>query len=295
MRASIWGVLLAVAFGGCGGNADPPSGKQAEHRPAPDADLPLPPLPPAAPAARPRNYKVVHVLVALCDNKHQGIVPVPAALGNGRDPKNNLYWGAMYGVKTFFKRSTHWTAITSFTKPKRRVILDRCVFKSAGAGPTVYVVADAYDGAHMKAALQDFFGAAGGKYGPEVRLQHDRVLEAGWRADMVCFVGHNGLMDMRTPDVATVADTATPECAVVLACKSHQYFVAPLRAAKCPPLLTTTGLMAPEAYTLDAVIRSWAGGDAPATVRKRAAQAYAAYQRISVRAAERLFAVGRLK
>ena len=43
---------------------------------------------------------VVHVTVALCDNEHQGIVPVPRAIGNGKDPRNNLYWGADYGVKT---------------------------------------------------------------------------------------------------------------------------------------------------------------------------------------------------
>ena len=43
---------------------------------------------------------VVHVVVALCDNEHQGIVPVPATLGNGQDPRNNLYWGALYGVRT---------------------------------------------------------------------------------------------------------------------------------------------------------------------------------------------------
>jgi len=47
----------------------------------------------------------VHVFVALADNKNQGIVPVPARLGNGQDPANNLYWGAAFGVKTFFKRA----------------------------------------------------------------------------------------------------------------------------------------------------------------------------------------------
>jgi len=41
---------------------------------------------------------VAHVVVALCDNVHQGIVPVPRALGNGQDPSSNLYWGARYGV-----------------------------------------------------------------------------------------------------------------------------------------------------------------------------------------------------
>jgi hypothetical protein len=35
---------------------------------------------------------VIHVTVALCDNQHQGIVPVPALIGNGRDSRNNLYF-----------------------------------------------------------------------------------------------------------------------------------------------------------------------------------------------------------
>jgi hypothetical protein len=35
--------------------------------------------------------RLIHVFVALADNVHQGIVPVPAALGNGDDPARNLY------------------------------------------------------------------------------------------------------------------------------------------------------------------------------------------------------------
>ena len=42
-------------------------------------------------------------MVALADNDHQGIVPVPRQLGDGDDPANNLYWGARYGVKTYFR------------------------------------------------------------------------------------------------------------------------------------------------------------------------------------------------
>src|SRR3712207_6590162 len=48
--------------------------------------------------------KVIHVLVALCDNENQGIVPVPAFLGNGEDAPRNLYWGAAFGIKTFFSK-----------------------------------------------------------------------------------------------------------------------------------------------------------------------------------------------
>lgn len=43
--------------------------------------------------------RIVHVFVALADNKNQGIVPVAAKLGNGEDAEYNLYWGAAYGVK----------------------------------------------------------------------------------------------------------------------------------------------------------------------------------------------------
>lgn len=45
------------------------------------------------------GYRKVHVFVALADNR-QGIAPVPARIGNGQDPANNLYWGARYGIKT---------------------------------------------------------------------------------------------------------------------------------------------------------------------------------------------------
>ncbi|MGA2413270.1 MAG: hypothetical protein ABSF59_02415 [Candidatus Sulfotelmatobacter sp.] len=59
--------------------------------------------------AAPRS---VHVFVALADNQHQGIVPVPAHLGNRDDPGPNLYWGSAYGVKTFFARSADWLLLT---------------------------------------------------------------------------------------------------------------------------------------------------------------------------------------
>ncbi|RZL42005.1 MAG: hypothetical protein EOP00_23985, partial [Pedobacter sp.] len=54
------------------------------------------------------NTKTIHVFVALCDNKYQGIVPVPKAIGNGQDPANNLYWGCAYGIKGYFKKSKEW-------------------------------------------------------------------------------------------------------------------------------------------------------------------------------------------
>jgi len=248
----------------------------------------------------PRPYKVVHVFVALCDNKYQGIVPVPAKLGNGQDPHNNLYWGAMYGVKTFFKNSPHWTPrelpekrTPAADEMDDRATLDECVFKSVGLTPPVYVVARAWNGRYIKNCIGRFLHAAAGQMNADVLVNDSGNalrIDAGGASDMVCFIGHNGFMDGQIFGFPEGAMQPNPECAVVLACKSHESFASHLKLLKCPPLITTTGLMAPEAYTLDAIIRSWAKGQPPARVRKAAAAAYAKYQRISQTAAERLFA-----
>jgi hypothetical protein len=115
-------------------------------------------------------------------------------------------------------------------------------------------------------------------------------IDAGGAADLVCFVGHNGLMDAPLTSYPSRQGDGGPDQAVVLACKSQAHFVQRLRQAGCEALITTTGLMAPEAYTLDAVIRSWAAGDDPAATRRKAGDAYAEYQKISRRAALNLFA-----
>jgi len=254
-----------------------------------------PPAPSGTPEVPVRLFRVVHVFVALCDNKHQGIVPVPTELGNGQDPKNNLYWGALYGVDTFFKRSRHWKHVDVAEAPKAPGVIVRSAFQSTGRGKTVYVVMSGYDGRRMKAALADFLNASAGLFPGEMTLavQGKRVkVPVGGHADMVCFVGHNGLMDTTPAKFPQRSGGNTPRCAVVLACRSQKYFAEPLRQATCRPLLMTTGLMAPEAYTLEAVLRSWAAGDDAAATREKAAAAYAKYQKCSLRAARRIFVTG---
>jgi len=143
--------------------------------------------------------RIVHVLVALCDNEHQGIVPVPARLGNGEDLQGNLYWGAAYGVKAFFAKSVDWKLVEQTHNPSPAV-LERCIFKNKNTA--VYLVADAYRGAEIKKALADFFDyAAGGgvtTIGATDASKHPSI-NAGGAADLVVFVGHNGLMDFNLP------------------------------------------------------------------------------------------------
>jgi hypothetical protein len=101
--------------------------------------------------------RTIHVIVALCDNQYQGIVPVPKYLGDGDNPATNLYWGAAYGVKTFFKRSEKWKLLSENLKPTS-AILERCVFQYDG----VVLVADAYRGREIKTAIANFFSYAAG-------------------------------------------------------------------------------------------------------------------------------------
>lgn len=231
--------------------------------------------------------RVVHVLVALCDNENQGIVPVPAFLGNGEDAGRNLYWGAAFGVRTFFGRSANWTRLAEIKNPSENV-LERLVFRHRTQN--VYLVADAYRGSKMKATINDFFAAAAGTKLENVAAG-DKNLQIFGSADLVAFIGHNGLMDFSLENEIVKKDAAERD-AVILACASRQYFAAHLRRTSARPLLWTSNLMAPEAYILHDALEGWANNETPAEVQTRAARAYAKYQKISLRSAQKLLVTG---
>jgi hypothetical protein len=79
---------------------------------------------------------------------------------------------------------------------------------------------------------------------------------------------------------------------VILACASKPYFGPYMRDTQSEPLLWTTGLMAPEAYTLEAALEGWTLSESAESIRQRAASAYDKYQKCGLRAARRLFAGG---
>ncbi|HKX83170.1 MAG TPA: hypothetical protein VJL58_03030 [Pyrinomonadaceae bacterium] len=244
--------------------------------------------PAEAPVERIQNPgKVIHVLVALCDNENQGIVPVPAHLGDGEDPQKNLYWGAAYGVKTYFSKSKNWEKIGEIAGPKSDV-LERIVFKHKTEN--VYLVADAYRGSRMKETVDDFFSAASGKKFENVETA-GATLQILGSANLIAFVGHNGLMDFGIESPAGTRGQEKQD-AIILACASRNYFSKHLRKTGASPLLWTTNLMAPEAYILHDALDGWIAGDSPDGVRDRAARAYAKYQRISQRSAENLLVTG---
>lgn len=238
------------------------------------------------------SHRVVHVFVALADNDHQGIIPVPAALGNGRDPQRNLYWGAAFGVKTFFKATKAWELI-SCSRPLQGAVLERCIFQHREQD--VVLLADAYEGSNIKAAVTDFLFSAAGLFAEDMSAQTvlppESQITINGHADLVVYVGHEAFMDFQIPSISGTKG-AKIRRTIVLACASKLYFASYIHKTGAEPLLWTTGLMAPEAYTLEAALDGWIADESGEAIRQRAARAYDKYQKCGISAAQRLFASG---
>ncbi len=231
--------------------------------------------------------KTVHVFVALCDNVNQGIVPVPKTLGNGQNPRTNLYWGALYGVKTHFKKSKDWTFIKSIPSENLQ-ILERVLFKHTTTN--TYLLADAYDGKYIKQTTIDFLKASSGDFSASIKID-DKSLDFGGKADLVSYIGHDGLMEFQL-DITITKDTSSTKDAIILACYSKEYFTPYFEKTGATPLVWTTGLMAPEAYTLKWALDGWIQEKSDAEIRELAAQAYHHYQKCGMRGARNLLVTG---
>ena len=222
--------------------------------------------------------KTVRIIACLADNRNQGIVPISAQLGNGQDPKNNLYWGALYGVKSYFSRHADWEKIASEVERGPHQ-LDYVEFQLKDTTTPVSIKAEAWDGAHMDKAISRFYGLLSDRSSAE---------------DLIVFVGHNGLMDIFIVKPVVTAATKSYNLerdrkAIILACNSSQYFETTLHDIGVEPYVLTKGLMAPEAYSLEAAIKSWARGGSAHDARLAAAKSYARFQKIPEKNARWLF------
>ena len=231
------------------------------------------------------QVRTIHVFVALCDNEHQGIVPVPKSLGNGKDPNNNLYWGAAFGVQSYFKnKTTDWKLLSSL-KPNNPVILERLLFKQESKD--IYMLADAYDGEKIKTCVENFLKASNGQNPIQVTYNSLKLKFSG-NANLIAYLGHNGLMDFKV-NIKYDTTENNKKDVIILACYSKSYFSPEIRKTKANPILWTTNLMAPEAYTLKSAIDGWILNESGAKIVERAAQTYNKYQKCGIKGARNLF------
>lgn len=228
------------------------------------------------------DAKTIHVFVALCDNKYQGIIPVPAAIGNGQNPNTNLYWGCGYGIRTFFKKSREWKLLATLKVDS--VILERLIFKHAAKN--YYLIADAYNGQYIKQSTKDFLNSSCGNQ-KDTLLFDGKIIGIGGNASLLAYIGHDGLMDFQLSDTFLNTDNKKRDV-IILACYSKHFFSPHLKVANVNPLLWTTHLMCPEAYTLHDALTGYVNGETNESIRERAAAAYSQYQKCSLKAAKGL-------
>lgn len=227
------------------------------------------------------NTKTIHVLVALCDNIYQGIVPTSFSLGNGQNPKTNLYWGAMYGFKSYLDKQKDWELIK--TEKVDEVILERAIYKHKIKD--IYIVADAYNGKNMKNILRDYFDYIAGLHVKKIDLQN-KTINIGAEAKLVIFVGHNGLMDYALDEVYSgktfpaLKDENNSKQTAVLGCQSQKYFSNPLKSLHVKNAILTTGNMAPEGYVVYEVINGFVNNLSNEERRKNLGTTYSKYQKL---------------
>jgi hypothetical protein len=139
--------------------------------------------------------------------------------------------------------------------------------------------------------VSDFFAFSAGRLRDDVKVDEAGSIQAGGGADLMAFVGHDGLMDFKLEKYEYSSDEKHRD-AVMISCASKSYFADALRWTGAKPLLWTTGLMAPEAYVIEAVLAGWARNETGEQIRDRAAQSYVKYQHTTPKAAKYLFATG---
>jgi hypothetical protein len=234
---------------------------------------------------------VVYVVVPLCSNEQ--IDCGSAVAGRPADLEHNVYWGAVFGARRFFERAKSGWERVEVTRGEG-VFLERAVFRrfvsgapwGRGAPVEELVVLQAVHGDAIDRAVDHFWTTT--TEGGSVTF-HDGGVVRTVSIQATGYAGHNRLMDgKRLP--ATNAGARSPVPAFVLACNSEPYFAKALEGAGSQPLVTTSTLMAPEGYLIDAVAQGIGEKLGPAALRARAVAAYAKWQRLTPREAGSVFA-----
>lgn len=232
----------------------------------------------------------IHVYVALADMETQSIQQVSPRLADGNNGESNIFWGGKNGLKKFLLNSHDWDVVLSI-KNYEQNIMERLFLKHQRTG--AIMVADAYRGTAIKSAILDFLNAASGGKKQQVKMDvdgKDVIFMAGGNADILVFMGHNGLMDftIEPSELPLKRDDITRD-AFVLAEYSKAHFELPVMGAGAKPLLMIDGNILPEAFILHAALEGYLAGESGEQIRLRAANSYVYYMSSSFNIAERLF------
>jgi hypothetical protein len=206
-----------------------------------------------------------------------------AKMGNGQNPDHNLYWGAGYGIKTHFKRSKEWEFLKS--EKLDSIKMKRIIFQHINK-KDFFLIADAYNEKNIKDCTLDFFYSCSGSLKDTLQINGNTIGLYG-NSKLVSYIGHNGLMDFKLSESFENTDNQIRDC-VILTCYSKRFFGPHLESIKTFPLVWTTHLMAPEAYTLHDALTGYINSESTEKIRTCAVLAYSKYQKCSEKAARYL-------
>jgi hypothetical protein len=236
---------------------------------------------------------VVQVHVPLCSNE---IIRCGSArLGDGDNPRTNLYWATTGGFKGWFgRKAPGWNLAHVSTHDGQDVLEVRAWHRRFRPGARwrtrgvtrafdVYVVAHAWRGSAIDAALEAYVDDLYGRAARTVRLSDGTVLDAGGAAHVVAFVGHNRWMDRPPYDWARAArrigSNDTPKGTIAIACKSAEYLARDVPSANRVPLLMTTQFMFAGAHAFEGAATAFAKAGSLRAIRTAAARNHAIGQR----------------
>ena len=246
---------------------------------------------------------VITQYVALCDNEHQNIAPVSKRLGDGDNPDTNLYWGAAFGYRTFFKKQRAWKhdiTIYGETKISETLVFSRTIqpdgawIKSGLEKPfKVYLVIIGYRGRYIQETVEEYFNALYGEADYPLQLPDGKIVHGGGKSHVVSYAGHDYIMDLDDMGESLINKYRTGQtrakATMSLCCYSRFHFAPGICSPNNSILLLTESLMAPEAYTAGALYDGLLKGLDQKAIFRKGIEAYAKYQRISVGTAKRMF------
>jgi hypothetical protein len=153
--------------------------------------------------------------------------------------------------------------------------MERLVFKNINSG--TYLVADAYNGKYIRDCTRDFLRSSCGQLKDTVHYQVKNLGIAG-NAQLIAYIGHNGLMDFDVPGDFSNTD-GVKRNVMMLACSSRHYFEQKFDQEYVHPIVWTKALMAPEAYTIHDAIGAYLNQKPDSVILDAAISAYAKYQK----------------
>lgn len=235
---------------------------------------------------------VVQVHVPLCDNSI--IACGNAKLGDGDHPETNLYWATTPGLGAWFaRRGSGWRRVLATDRTGDPDVLALHVYRRTVPAPASWrargapsrleidLVIFAWRGKAIDRALAAYAADLSGAAARPIALPDHTTLEAGGRAQIVAWVGHNRLMDLDR--FAWPPPGRDPQGLLAIACETAPYMKRDVPAPTRAPLLMTTDFLFANAAPLEAAVLAFAAGGDYRRIRRDAAAAYAGVQDKSLR------------